>query len=260
MFEDDVILPDDFQADTPQAEETPEETPVSEEVDTLETEQTEVEQQQEAERQAFLKVKYNSEEMDLDEQTARELAQKGLNYDKVQGRLQELESDPRLSFVEELAREQNMDVNEFLEAVRTAREEQQLNELVQQNIPEEYAKEMLENRKFREQQKAEQKAKEEEAAKNKEFGEFFEYFKQANGKDFDTKSDEIPQEVWDLNAQGIPLKFAYAQHENAQLRAQLQTLKQNETNKKRAPINGTTQYGSNEATSEDEFLKGFNSI
>jgi hypothetical protein len=56
------------------------------------------------------------------------------------------------------------------------------------------------------------------------------------------------------------LKFAYMQHDNAQLRAQLQTLKQNEQNKQRAPISGTTQYGGAEATSQDPFEIGFNSI
>jgi hypothetical protein len=259
MFEDDAILPDDFQADLPQAEETLEETPVSEEVDTLETEQTEEEQQLTPEQLRF-KVKYNHEEQELGYDEAVPLIQKGMNYDKIQQRIQELESDPRLSFVEELAQEQNMDVNEFLETVRHAREEQKLNELIQQNIPEDIAKEMLESRKFREQIKQQEQQKAEEEKKNAEFGEFFEYFKQANGKDFDPQNDQIPQEVWEMQAQGVPMKYAFMQHHNQQLQAQLKTYKQNEENAKRAPISGTTAYGSNEATSEDEFLKGFNSI
>jgi hypothetical protein len=45
-------------------------------------EQTQVESTP-AENKAFLKVKFNHEEKDLDENTARELAQKGMNYDKV---------------------------------------------------------------------------------------------------------------------------------------------------------------------------------
>jgi hypothetical protein len=39
----------------------------------------------------------------------RELAQKGLNYDKTIERLQALESDPRLSFIEELASQTRYD-------------------------------------------------------------------------------------------------------------------------------------------------------
>jgi hypothetical protein len=258
-FEDDVILPDDFQADTPQAEETTEETPVSEEVDTLETEQTEEEQQLTPEQLRF-KVKYNREEQELGYDEAVPLIQKGMNYDKVQQRIQELESDPRLSFVEELAQEQGMEVNEFLETVRSAREEQKLNELVQQNIPEEYAREILENKKFREQMKAEQQQKAEEEKKNAEFGEFFDYFRQANNRDYDPSKDQLPEGVLQAHEQGIPLKFAYMQHENTQLRSQLQTLKQNEQNKQRAPINGTTQYGGSEPTSTDPFELGFDSI
>jgi hypothetical protein len=259
MYEDDAILPDDFQADLPQAEETLEETPVSEEVDTLETEQTEEEQQLTPEQLRF-KVKYNHEEQELGYDEAVPLIQKGMNYDKIQQQFDELRNDPRLSFVEELAQEQGMDVNEFVESVRIAREEQKLNELIQQNIPEEYAREILESKKFREEQKAEKQRQQEEQKKNAEFGEFFEYYKQANGKDFDPQNEQIPQEVWDLNQQGVPMKFAYMQHHNRQLQAQLKTYKQNEENAKRAPISGTTNYGSHETTSEDEFLRGFNSI
>ena len=39
------------------------------------------------EGKAFLKVKYNKDVLELDEEKAREYAQKGLNYDKVKGEL-----------------------------------------------------------------------------------------------------------------------------------------------------------------------------
>lgn len=261
MFEDeDVILPDDFEEAPPQAEETFEETPVSEEVDTIETEQTEAEQQQEAERQAFLRVKYNKEEMELDENTARELAQKGLNYDKTLERLQALESDPRLSFVEELAREQGMEVNEYLEAVQQFKEQQKLEELLQQNIPEEYAKEMLESRKFREQLEAEKKAKAEEEKKNAEFNEFFETFREATGKDFVPGQDEIPAEVWEAHQNGTPLKYAFMEHQFKQLQSKVQVLQQNKQNEQKAPVGSVSAHGSNDVASEDPFLMGFDSI
>ena len=41
----------------------------------------------------FLKIKFNHEEHDLDEKTARELAQKGMNYDKIKAKLDEIMSE-----------------------------------------------------------------------------------------------------------------------------------------------------------------------
>jgi hypothetical protein len=264
--EEDAILPDDYVAESNPFEEESldpfaDQVETETELDTYETEEVDAGQEEQSltPEQLRFKVKYNHEEQELGYDEAVPLIQKGMNYDKLQERIGQLESDPRMSFVEELANEQGMDVNEYLEAFRNHREESKLQELVQQNIPEEYAREMLESRKYREQQKAEQKTKEEEATKNKDFGEFFEYFKQANDRDFNSTTDKIPQEVWDLNAQGVPIKFAYMQHHSNELRNQLKTLKQNEQNTKRAPIGSLTTYGGDEQSSEDAFMRGFNS-
>lgn len=260
MFEnDDVILPDDFES-TPQEEVTEEvqEETVSEEVDTNETEQTEEMTQEE--KRAFLKVKYNKEEVELDEDRARELAQKGLNYDKVTEQLNALKSDPRLSFVENLAKENGMTTEQFIEAFTQQKEQERLNELIQQNIPEELAKEILESRKDRESRK--QKEQEELTKQNqqKDQIEFLDYFKQVNGRAYDPDKDTIPTEVWDMVQKGTPLKFAYMQHNHNELQTQLKILKQNEENKKKAPVGSVTNHGSQETTVEDDFLKGFNSI
>jgi hypothetical protein len=255
MFEDDMILPDDFQ-DSPQSEDfTEPETlePVEPVEDTTPTEETEP-------VSPFLKVKYNKEEMELDEMTARELAQKGLNYDKTVERLQALESDPRLSFIESLANQHGMSANEYIEAVQAQQEQQRIDKLVEQGISEEMAQEMLENRKFREQFEAEKKAKAEEEKANADYNEFFDYFKQANGRDFNSQTDEIPESVWQATQKGVPLRYAYMEHQNSQLQQQLQTLKQNESNAKKAPVGSITQHGSTQVESEDDFLAGFNSI
>jgi hypothetical protein len=258
-MEEDMILPDDFQNDLPLSEGTTdiEETPVkteSQPQETVDTEATDIPQQQ------LLKVQFNREEREIPIDEAIPLVQKGLNYDKVQERLQALESDPRLHFVEELANEAGMDISEYLEAARQWREQQQLDELIQQNIPEEYAREMLESRKFRQQLDSERQAKQEEEHRNSEFNEFFNYFREANGRDFVPNQDEIPASVWQANENGIPLKYAFMENEISQLRNQIQTLKQNETNSQRAPISSETNHGGQEIASEDPFLQGFNSI
>jgi hypothetical protein len=264
MFEnEDVILPDDFEMDTTPdevTEETVDETlePFVDEVeDTTPTEQTE-----EARQEALqaLKVKFNHEEREIPIDEAIPLVQKGLNYDKVQERLQQLESDPRLTFVQELAEQFNMSPEEYISAVKQQREQEAINELVQQNIPEEYAKEMLESRKFREQLETERQTKAEEEKQNAEYNEFFNYFREANGKDFNPDKDEIPPTVWEATQNGVPLKYAYMEHQNQQYKSQLQTLKQNVSNTKKAPVGSVTQHGSTELAVDDDFLKGFNSI
>jgi len=258
---EDMILPEGFEEAT-----TPTETPEQVETQAETTEINPEAQPQATETtetpQPFLKVKYNKEELDLDEERARELAQKGLNYDKLQERLQALESDPRLSFVENLAKQYGMTPDEYIQAVQAQQEQERINELVQQGISEELAQEMLENRKFRQQFEAERQAKAEEEKKNAEYNDFFDYFKQANGRDFNSQTDEIPQSVWEMNANGIPLKYAYMQHLNQQLQQQLQTLKQNEENAKKAPVGSVTANGSvsNISEEDDPFLQGFNSV
>lgn len=264
--EEDVILPDDFTPEQPDlggdenlfGDELP---PDSDELpldDELEAEALEGDPTPEEVAQ-MIKVKFNHEEQEIPLDEAIPLIQKGMNYDKLQEKYGQLESDPRLTFVEEMAKEQGMDVPEFLEAVKSAREDRQLQELVQNNIPEEYAREMLENRKFREQLEQEKQQNAEEEKRNTEYTEFFDVFQQTNDRNFDPTKDQIPQEVWDAHAQGTPLKYAYMEHHARELKSQLQTFKQNEKNTKRAPVGSLTNFGGDEPTSEDLFLKGFNS-
>lgn len=260
-MDEDMIMPDDFET-TPSEEVTEDiatDTESIEEVveDTTETTETteEVQEQTEQAKEEArkLKIKYNHQELELGEDEAIPLIQKGMNYDKALEKLKALETDPRLSFVEELANENNMTVSEYLEAVKAHKEQQKLNELIQSNIPEEYAKEILENRKFREQLENQNKTKAQEEKQQQDFREFLEVFPDVNATD-------IPPEVWKMAENGVPLKFAYMQVENQKLQNELKILKQNQENKKKAPIGGVTQHGSKENVEVDDFMKGFLSI
>jgi hypothetical protein len=258
-MDEDMILPDDFEMPT-EAETVEDTTPTEEtEVEAPETQEQETQTEQ-PEQTPFLKVKYNKEEMELDEERARELAQKGLNYDKTIERLQALESDPRLSFIEDLAQQHGMTPDEYIEAVQQQREQSRIDELVSQGISEEVAQELLESRRDREERKKEKEAKAEEEKKNAEFGEFFNYFREANGREYVPNQDKIPENVWESVNQGVPLKFAYMAHENSQLRTQLSSLKQNQSNAQKAPVGSVTAHGGNEIAAEDDFMRGFNSI
>lgn len=255
-MDEDMILPNDFEGETaqPQAEQEAQgqQGEVVEEIPSEQQPQEQTQQPIEVE-QPKIKVKYNHEERELTLEEARILAQKGMDYDKKVERLKALESDPRLSFVEELARENNMEVNQYLEAVKQHKEQQRLNELIQQNIPEELAREIMENRKYREQFESQNKARAEEEKINNEFKEFLSVFP-------DVKTDSIPDSVWEAQQKGIPLKYAYMEHQFNQMQNQLKVYKQNEENAKRTPVGSVITHGTTEPVAEDEFLKGFYSV
>jgi hypothetical protein len=263
MFEDDMILPDDFQMDTPQSEEVSEESQELQESTAEFAEDTkpaeEVNEPVE-ETPQMVKLRYNHEDEEVTLEEAIQLAQMGKNYPKLQEKLQSLETDPRLNFIEELAQQHGMTGQEYMEAVRQQREQAKIDELVSQGISEELAQEINENKKFREQYENEKKAKAEEEKKNQDFAEFFDYFRQANGREYVPNQDAIPENVWESVNQGVPLKFAYMAHENTQLRTQLSALKQNKANASKAPVGSVTAHGGNEIASDDPFLAGFDSI
>ena len=103
---------------------------------------------------------------------------------------------------------------EYQAAMQKQIEEQKLNELMQQNIPEEYAKEMIENKKFREQYESERKSIEAKQAQENDFKSFLEAYP-------NIKPEDIPEEVWTENASGKSLIDAYSKYENKMLKAKL---------------------------------------
>lgn len=165
-------------------------------------------------QEPFLKVKYNKEELALDREKAVEYAQKGMNYDKVIEKLNALESDPRLSFVEQQAKKYSMTVPQYLDAVREEEEREKLAELTQKNIPEDLAKEVLEGRKFREQYHVKEQSDQAKAQQEAEFQAFLDTFPEVQPSD-------IPQSVWDEVTKGKSLVDAYTRHENQALKQKL---------------------------------------
>lgn len=192
----------------------------------------------EAEKEAFLKIKYNKEEIELDKEKAAELAQKGMNYDKVKEKLDSLENDPRLSFVEQQAKKYDMSTEQYLEAVRQAEEQEQLNDLVQKHgVTEELAKEMMESRKFRETYENEKREREQAEQREQDYQAFLETFP-------DAKPEDIPESVWQEVEQGKSLVDAYTRHENQQLKEQLEQLKEKQEIEKQNEENAESSTGS----------------
>lgn len=189
-----------------------------------------------------LKVKFNHEEKELPYEEAVKYAQMGMNYPKLQERLQQLESHPALSWAEQQAKMYGFQtVEQYIEAVNKQQEQEKLNQLIQQNIPEEYAKEMLETRKFREQYESERKAQEQQKKQQEDYMKFFEAFP-------DVKADSIPPEVWVEVDKGRSLVSAYREYslstENQTLKSKLSEFEQKLQTQQANAQNAQTSTGS----------------
>lgn len=172
--------------------------------------------------------------------------QKGMNYDHVHSELEQLRNHPGAAWLQSQAERYNMPVEQLIEAYQQQEEQERLDQLVQQNIPPEYAQELLENRKFREQYQAKEKAIEEAERKAKEekdladrrsamYGEFITEFPDYST---DEKLGAIPSEVWaEANKwltsggrEGRRLADAMTRHNWKQSMAQDQAAQANQAN------------------------------
>jgi hypothetical protein len=266
MFENndyEAILPDDFEEpsnDIP-TDDVDTSTEGNEQVESEESGAQEEATLTEEQQEQLLKLKYNGEEKEIPLSEATILAQKGMNYDKVQTQLQELQNDPGRLFLQDLAKENGFDnINDFINDFKAMQEQARIDELVQQNIPEQYAKKMIEMEKFQQQFEQEKQQKEQEQKEIQEFVGLNEVFREFNDRDFDPNTDKIPDEVFTTAREnGVPLKFAYESFMAKQLKQQQQIYKQNEQNLKRTVTGGTTQHGSTNSQSVDDFEDGFDS-
>ena len=210
------------------------------------------------------KIKYNKEEVNVE--SIEDLIagyQKGLNYDK---KLQELESlqNSRLEkYAKEKADALGISVDEYMDRVEKYEESQQreqeineLNQLVDNGMPETLAKELIAGREQRRQLqkelseiREEREAAKKEAEKNKEYEDFLAAFPDVNPED-------IPKEVFE-EAQNTSLSEAYMKWEIKELKNQINIAKTNEKNAK-ASVGGVTETGpTNEKHNKDFFLEGF---
>lgn len=257
--QEDVILPNDFEegqedyhlpSDDEEYEDFQDEEKPSTDQDSPPSEDP-------AEVEEKIKIRFNHEDLEIPMSEAQELIQKGKNYEKVYSRLEAIESDPRLSFVQQLADENDMSVEEFLNEWEDQRQQSQLEELIANNIPEELAIEILEARQDREERKREKAEAEAKAKEDAEFNEFFTQFEQLNGRAYQPGKDIVPAEVWEAQAQGVPLKYAYLQHFNKELTNKVKILEQNQSNSNRSPVGSTTNFGTKDKVVSDPLLEGF---
>lgn len=274
--EENIVNDDDFFEDVntevieEQSKETSDET--SNEAEEENQTETDSKEEKEIDYTPFLeaiskKAKYNKEPVevkDFDEVISN--FQKGLNYDKMVEKYNNLEHSKVFSYVSKKAEELGMDVDEYMNQVEQyekeqekVKEQERIDEMIANGVPEDVAKEVVATSQLRKQLQEERnqldkekKEREENDKKNREYADFLEAFP-------DVKAEDIPKEVF-LNAQKSNLTTAYLKWQNVEQKKQIERLKQNEKNRD-SSVGSTTQFGSKDETGEtDLFLEGFNSV
>ncbi len=230
------------------------------EINTGSEKEVNAETNNENKEQLKIKIKYNHEEKELSHEEAAPWIQKGMNYDKVFGELDTLKKSPVLSYVDKIAKQFNMTVDEVVSTWQKQDEQNEIQALAdREKVPYEIAERLYKNEQKTNQLEkmfnTDKQTKANQEKQEAEYNEFFENFP-------DVKPEAIPKEVWEHRTKtGKSLSDAMTWHENKQLKERIKVLETNASNTKKAPItNGVTTHGGKEITEEDDFLKGFNSI
>lgn len=212
------------------------------------------------------KVKYNGESVKVD--SIDDLItnfQKGLNYDKKNEQYEALQNSKVEQYVSKKAKELGLTVDEYIEQVEEyeaeqekIREQERLEAMVNNGVPEDVAREVIATSQLRKQLQAkENELKEREERENEKYKEEQEY------ADFienfpDVKAEDIPKEVFEA-AQYSNLTSAYKDWLIKDLQTKLSIQQTNSKNAQSA-IGSVTESGptkKNEPT--DLFLEGFDS-
>ena len=209
-----------------------------------------------AEEEPFLKIQYDKQEYGLTRDEAKELAQKGKNYDRMMDKYNNLHSQ-----LEQLASMNNMSVDDYLGSLNNVQfdymVDAELEHLKEQypNDSDEALREIAEarvnnNLNLREQSIAEQtqnEADEREQRVQQEVDKFLNEYPEFRSK----TADDIDPQVYELVRNGYTLLEAYNKwsRENSEARAS----RLNEENKRRS-LGSTSNAGRVES---DDFLNGF---
>ena len=244
-------------------EETTESTETTEPTETTEAadETTEEAAEQETttvEPQSFLRVKFNGEEKDLNEEEARSLAQKGMNYDRFY--------EP----IERLARMNNMTVGEYVNQLNDTQVQYEISKEMDSlredpkyaNIDDDVLEEIATSRVNQNmgerdrnyQTQVKEQADAQQAQAQREIDKFMEEYPEFRNKG----PEALDPKVFDFVKQGYTLLEAYNKFQRetsnkAQAEAKAKASKLNEDNKKKA-LGNTSNAGEVE---KDAFLSGF---
>jgi len=200
-----------------------------------------------------VKLKYNHEEKEYSLDDVVPLAQKGLNYDKLQEKFEAIQNNPALakySKVEEISKLLGYQTDdELLDALYQTHYERtaEAQGLTPAQIQKEHELAQKERALVEKETTTAQQQRE-----NKMYADFASNFPEV-------KADAIKPETWAKVNNGMDLIVAYNMQQNQDLVNELKIFKQNAENAKKAPVGSVSVNGSDN-TKHDDFLDGFDSI
>ena len=209
----------------------------------------------------FMTVKYNGAEQGLSQDEAITYAQKGMNYDKVYGQLEQMRNDPVRRAFEEQAARAGLTLNEYADRLEQFQRESAINRLADTFMSENPDATEDIARKFAEaqyqsslaqkaQEQAEHKAQEEADQQQWAFSQIEAFQREYPNVDIRT----LPQDVIDEINAGESLLSAYRAHENREMKETITALRQNRYNE--ATATGTLSNNSKQEGGGDPFLEG----
>lgn len=179
-------------------------------------------------------IKYNGQELQLNAKDLVTLAQKGMNYDKMQARLDQAMANPQLRAMQEVlepyARQAGMDVGSYVQYLQKSADDQAVQRMVEGGMPLEAAQRMYalekENRALAEQRNREAQQQTQQNA----FVPLLQKYPEVK-----TLDAGVQEEI----RSGVPPLAAYEKwllaQENARLKAETAAAKVAEKNKQSAP-------------------------
>ena len=209
----------------------------------------------------FMTVKYNGAEQGLSQDEAITYAQKGMNYDKVYGQLEQLRNDPIRRVFEEQAQRAGLSLNEYAERLGQFQKESAINRIANafmdenpdatEDIARKYAEAQYNSTLAQERQTQADSIAQEEAQKQQWAYAQIEAFQRAY-PDVDIRT--LPADVIDDINAGESLLSAYRAHENKEMKNTIATLRQNKSNESVAT--GNLSDNSSSEAGGDPFLQG----
>ena len=169
----------------------------------------------------YLEIKYNKEQIRIDREQAKELAQKGMNYEKA---IERARQEARDSYISEQGYEWNgKAITTESDYQQALKEKEMIEQYQQKDLPDEVIQELVENRKFRENYEKQQNEIQTKTQRDRDFQNLLEAYP-------DTKADSIPLSVWETVEKGESLVNAYMRYENQLLKQKLNIEQKNQEN------------------------------
>ena len=227
--------------------------------ETEETHEDEADSTQSEEARDFLNIRYNGEDKDLTKDEAIMLAQKGMNYDKVKGKLNALENGA-LKSISAIAERAGMTIDEYAERLNDFQEQSEITQIAneyQKKHPDvdddaayEYANAVYQNKRDA---KARQDAESQAKRQEQENAYIRDQVQALYNYNPDIDIEHLDTEVIDDINSGMSLMEAYLRWENKSLRTNATNNAVNSKNKKNANIGLNSN---NSSVGGDPFLEG----